>query len=36
LEKRSIAPDAIVTRGYWREGAVNHPDHDFATDELES
>jgi NADPH-dependent ferric siderophore reductase len=35
LEKRSIAPDAIVTRGYWREGAVNHPDHDFATDELE-
>jgi NADPH-dependent ferric siderophore reductase len=36
LEKRSIAPDAVVTRGYWREGAVNHPDHDFATDDLET
>jgi NADPH-dependent ferric siderophore reductase len=22
----------IVTRGYWRQGAVNHPDHDYATD----
>jgi NADPH-dependent ferric siderophore reductase len=36
LEKRSIAPDALVTRGYWREGAVNHPDHDFATDDLDT
>jgi NADPH-dependent ferric siderophore reductase len=36
LEKRSIAPDALVTRGYWREGAVNHPDHDFATDDLDA
>jgi NADPH-dependent ferric siderophore reductase len=36
LEKRSIAPDVVVTRGYWREGAVNHPDHDFATDDIET
>lgn len=36
LEKRSIAPDALVTRGYWREGAVNHPDHDFGTDDLDA
>jgi NADPH-dependent ferric siderophore reductase len=36
LEKRSIGPDAVVTRGYWREGSVNHPDHDFATDDLET
>jgi NADPH-dependent ferric siderophore reductase len=36
LEKHSIAPDALVTRGYWREGAVNHPDHDFATDDLDT
>ena len=24
--------ERIVTRGYWRLGAVNHPDHDYATD----
>jgi NADPH-dependent ferric siderophore reductase len=36
LEGRSIAPDALVTRGYWREGSVNHPDHDFATDDLDT
>jgi NADPH-dependent ferric siderophore reductase len=35
LEQRSISPDALVTRGYWREGAVNHPDHDFGTDDLD-
>lgn len=22
----------VVTRGYWRQGAVNHPDHDYATE----
>jgi NADPH-dependent ferric siderophore reductase len=36
LAKHSIASDAVVTRGYWREGAVNHPDHDFATDDLDT
>ncbi|HEY5273624.1 MAG TPA: siderophore-interacting protein [Acidimicrobiales bacterium] len=36
LEKHSVAPDALVTRGYWREGAVNHPDHDFGTDDLDT
>jgi len=36
LERGSIAPDALVTRGYWREGAVNHPDHDFATDDFDT
>jgi NADPH-dependent ferric siderophore reductase len=35
LETPSIAPDTLVTRGYWREGAANHPDHDFATDDLD-
>jgi NADPH-dependent ferric siderophore reductase len=36
LEKHLVAPDALVTRGYWREGAVNHPDHDFGTDDLDT
>lgn len=27
-----IARDRIVTRGYWRIGAVNHPDHDYVRD----
>jgi hypothetical protein len=26
------AGERIVTRGYWRVGARNHPDHDYATD----
>lgn len=26
--------DNIVTRGYWRLGAVNHPDHDNGTDAI--
>jgi NADPH-dependent ferric siderophore reductase len=24
--------ERIVTRGYWRRGATNHPDHDYAND----
>jgi NADPH-dependent ferric siderophore reductase len=24
--------DSIVTRGYWRLGSVNHPDHDYGQD----
>ncbi len=27
-----LAGERIVTRGYWRVGARNHPDHDYATD----
>jgi len=23
-----------VTRGYWRLGAANHPDHDYGDDDL--
>ncbi len=29
LLDRGIGEERIVTRGYWRSGAVNHPDHDF-------
>jgi NADPH-dependent ferric siderophore reductase len=36
LESRGIAADALVTRGYWRQGAANHPDHDFGEDSLDS
>jgi NADPH-dependent ferric siderophore reductase len=28
--------DSVVTRGYWRMGAVNHPDYDNGTDPVES
>ena len=26
--------DRVVTRGYWRAGEANHPDHDFGEDEV--
>jgi NADPH-dependent ferric siderophore reductase len=29
-----LPPHLLVTRGYWRLGAVNHPDHDYGDDEL--
>lgn len=29
----SFDRDQVVTRGYWRGGEVNHPDHDFGEDE---
>lgn len=32
LAERSLAPDRITTRGYWRIGEVNHPDHDYGED----
>jgi NADPH-dependent ferric siderophore reductase len=32
LEAHALAPTAIVTRGYWRLGEANHPDHDFGED----
>jgi hypothetical protein len=36
LERGSVSADELVTRGYWRDGAVNHPDHDFGTDDLDA
>jgi NADPH-dependent ferric siderophore reductase len=36
LVDRQHPRDAIVTRGYWRRGFENHPDHDYGDDELEA
>jgi NADPH-dependent ferric siderophore reductase len=33
---RGLPASSLVTRGYWRLGAVNHPDHDYGDDELGS
>ena len=33
LADRGLDPATIVTRGYWKLGAVNHTDHDYGTDE---
>jgi NADPH-dependent ferric siderophore reductase len=30
--ERGIPLSQIVTRGYWRLGEVNHPDHDYGED----
>jgi NADPH-dependent ferric siderophore reductase len=30
--ERGVARDALTTRGYWRVGEVNHPDHDYGDD----
>ena len=30
---RGLPADALVTRGYWRLGEANHPDHDYGDDE---
>jgi NADPH-dependent ferric siderophore reductase len=32
---RGLPPRALVTRGYWRLGAANHPDHDYGDDDLD-
>ncbi len=32
VERSGLDKERIVTRGYWRVGAVNHPDHDYAND----
>jgi NADPH-dependent ferric siderophore reductase len=29
LAERRLSPSALVTRGYWRAGEANHPDHDY-------
>jgi NADPH-dependent ferric siderophore reductase len=32
LQERGLDPATIVTRGYWRLGAVDYTDHDYGTD----
>lgn len=32
LADRSLRPSWLVTRGYWRLGAADHPDHDYGDD----
>jgi NADPH-dependent ferric siderophore reductase len=32
LQERGLDPATIVTRGYWKLGDVNYPDHDYGTD----
>ena len=29
-----LPASSLTTRGYWRLGEVNHPDHDYGDDEL--
>lgn len=32
LEERGLDRGVILTRGYWRRGEANHPDHDYGED----
>jgi NADPH-dependent ferric siderophore reductase len=32
LEERGLDRGTILTRGYWRSGEANHPDHDYGED----
>jgi NADPH-dependent ferric siderophore reductase len=32
LDGRRVDPSALVTRGYWRLGEQDHPDHDYGED----
>jgi NADPH-dependent ferric siderophore reductase len=32
LTSRLLPPASLVTRGYWRAGEQNHPDHDYGED----
>jgi NADPH-dependent ferric siderophore reductase len=32
LTERQLPPASLVTRGYWRAGEQNHPDHDYGED----
>lgn len=32
LQAGTVRPDRLVTRGYWRAGEANHPDHDHGAD----
>ena len=33
LQERGLDPAMIVTRGYWKQGAVDYTDHDYGTDD---
>ena len=33
LHERSLDPAMIVTRGYWKLGAVDYTDHDYGTED---
>jgi NADPH-dependent ferric siderophore reductase len=33
LRDRGLPARSLVTRGYWRLGAANHPDHDYGDDD---
>jgi NADPH-dependent ferric siderophore reductase len=30
--ERGLAVGSLVTRGYWRVGEADHPDHDYGDD----
>ncbi|HWQ13092.1 MAG TPA: siderophore-interacting protein, partial [Roseiflexaceae bacterium] len=32
LQERGLDPATIVTRGYWKLGAIDYTDHDYGTD----
>jgi len=34
IGERRLPASSLVTRGYWRLGAANHPDHDYGDDDL--
>jgi NADPH-dependent ferric siderophore reductase len=34
IAERGLPAGSLVTRGYWRLGAANHPDHDYGDDDL--
>ena len=36
LGERRLPVSALVTRGYWRIGEANHPDHDYGDDDPSS
>lgn len=33
LHERGLEPTTMVTRGYWKQDAVNYTDHDYGTDD---
>jgi NADPH-dependent ferric siderophore reductase len=35
LAERNVPAHSLVSRGYWRFGEVNHPDHDYGDDALD-
>jgi NADPH-dependent ferric siderophore reductase len=34
IGERRLPASSLVTRGYWRTGEANHPDHDYGDDDL--